>query len=132
MEALYQDRTGLTASDLNSGELQLQAGDIDALEQAVKDNALPQCEAGGSARSSLNWSPGPIPGRLSLDGHQFQDEQATEYRDYEMEFCAGARAEREHGSSVISSCWWWPLELVFGVCFLPGLSRGRQAPQLST
>lgn len=69
-------------------------------------SALPHCEGGDSARSSLNWSPGPIPGRLSLYGHQFQDEQATEYRDYDLKFCAWARAELEQGSAVIYSCWW--------------------------
>ena len=88
MEALYEDRTGLSASDLNCGELQLQAGDIDTLEQAVKGSALPQC-AGGF-----------------FFGHQSQDDQATEYRDYDLEFCAWARAELEHGSTVIYSCWW--------------------------
>ncbi len=88
MEAHYEDRTGFTASDLNCGELQLQAGDIDTLEQAVKDNALPQCE-----------------GRVFY-GRQFQDEQAAEYQDYDLEFCTWARAELERGSSVICS-WWW-------------------------
>ncbi|MEY8829738.1 phosphoglycerate kinase [Sedimentitalea sp. XS_ASV28] len=88
MEALYEDRTGLAASDLNCGELRLEASDIDRLEQAVTDSTLPQCGGG------------------FFYGHQFQDEQATEYRDYDLEFCAWARAELEQGSTVIYSCWW--------------------------
>ncbi len=88
MESLYEDRTGLAASDLNCGALQLDAADIDALEQAVKNSALPEC-AGGF-----------------FYGHQFQDEQATEYRDYDLEFCAWARAQIAQGATVIYSCWW--------------------------
>ena len=88
MEALYQDRTGLSASDLNCGELRLEASDIDRLEQAVKNSALPHCDGG------------------FFYGHQFQNEQATAYRDYDLEFCAWARAELEQGSTVIYSCWW--------------------------
>ncbi len=88
MEALYVERTGLSACDLNCGELKLEASDIDALEHAVKESALPQCEGG------------------FFYGHQFQDEQATEYRDYDLEFCAWARLEIQAGSTVIYSCWW--------------------------
>lgn len=88
MEALYTERTGLSASDLNCGELKLETADIDTLEKAVKGSALPHCEGG------------------FFYGHQFQDEQATEYRDYDLEFCAWARAEIEQGSTVIYSCWW--------------------------
>ena len=106
METLYTERTGLSAADLNCGELKLESADIDTLEQAVKGSALPHCEGGGSARSSLNWSPGPIPGRHSLYGHQFQGEVAAESRDYDLEFCAWARAEIARGSTVIYSCWW--------------------------
>lgn len=46
METLYEDRTGLSASDLNCGELQLEPSDIDSLEQAVRASALPQCDGG--------------------------------------------------------------------------------------
>ncbi|MEO0712279.1 MAG: phosphoglycerate kinase [Pseudomonadota bacterium] len=88
MEALYEDRTGLSAVDLNCGELQLQIGDIDAFELAVTKNALPHCEGG------------------FFYGHQFQNEQAAEYRDYDLAFCAWARAELEQGATVIYSCWW--------------------------
>lgn len=88
MEALYTERTGFSASDLNCGELKLETTDIDILEQAVKGSALPHCEGG------------------FFYGHQFQDEQATEYRDYDLEFCAWARAEIARGSTVIYSCWW--------------------------
>ena len=88
MEALYTERTGLDATDLNCGELVLQVPDIDSLEKAVKDSALPRCEGG------------------FFYGHQFQDEQTTEYRDYDLEFCAWARSEMQAGSTVIYSCWW--------------------------
>lgn len=88
MEALYTERTGLDATDLNCGELVLQASDIDRLEKAVKDSALPHCEGG------------------FFYGHQFQDDQASEYRDYDLEFCAWARTQIQAGSSVIYSCWW--------------------------
>ncbi|NND20300.1 MAG: hypothetical protein HKN98_17155 [Silicimonas sp.] len=62
MEALYEERTGLAATDLNRGELALEIGDIDTLEQAINGSALPCCEGG------------------FFYGHQFQDEQASEYR----------------------------------------------------
>jgi hypothetical protein len=88
MEALYIERTGLDATDLNCGELVLQAPDIDSLEKAIKDSALPHCEGG------------------FFYGHQFQDEQATQYRDYDLEFCRWARSEMQAGSTVIYSCWW--------------------------
>ncbi|MCG3269567.1 phosphoglycerate kinase [Yoonia sp. I 8.24] len=88
MEGLYTERTGLDATDLNCGELVLQASDIDSLEKAVKDSALPHCEGG------------------FFYGHQFQDEQASEYRDYDLEFCAWARTQMQAGSTVIYSCWW--------------------------
>ncbi|WP_298362804.1 phosphoglycerate kinase [uncultured Litoreibacter sp.] len=88
MEALYTERTGLDATDLNCGELMLQASDIDRLEKAVEDSALPHCEGG------------------FFYGHQFQDEQASEYRDYDLDFCAWARTQIQAGSSVIYSCWW--------------------------
>ena len=88
MEALYEERTGLSATDLNCGELALEVGDIDTLEQAINASALPHCEGG------------------FFYGHQFQDEQASEYRDYDLEFCAWARAEIGAGSTVIYSCWW--------------------------
>ena len=88
METLYTERTGLSAADLNCGELTLETTDIDALEQAVNGSALPQCDGG------------------FFYGHQFQDEQASEYRNYDLEFCAWARAEIARGSTVIYSCWW--------------------------
>jgi len=88
MECLYTERTGLSASDLNCGELQLNIADIDTLEQAVSKDALPACEGG------------------FFYGHQFQDEQASEYRDYDLEFCAWARTQIGQGSTVIYSCWW--------------------------
>ncbi|MDJ0820312.1 MAG: hypothetical protein QNJ09_00710 [Paracoccaceae bacterium] len=88
VETLYENRTGLTASELNCGELRLEASDIESLERAVKGSALPHCEGG------------------FFYGHQFQDEQAAEYRDYDLEFCAWARAELEQGSTVFYSCWW--------------------------
>ncbi len=88
MESLYVERTGLSSTDLNCGELQLEASDINTLEQAVKANALPECDGG------------------FFYGHQFQDEQANAYRDYDLEFCSWAQAEIARGSTVIYSCWW--------------------------
>jgi hypothetical protein len=88
MEALYEKRTGLSATDLNCGELALEIGDIETLEEAINGSALPHCEGG------------------FFCGHQFQDEQASEYRAYDLEFCAWARAEMQAGSTVIYSCWW--------------------------
>lgn len=88
MEHLYTARTGLDASDLNCGELRLEAADIDRLETAAKAGTLPVC-AGGF-----------------FYGHQFQDEQAEAYRAHDLAFCAWARAEMQAGSTVIYSCWW--------------------------
>ena len=88
MEHLYTARTGLDASDLNCGELRLEAADIDRLETAAKAGTLPVC-AGGF-----------------FYGHQFRDEQAEAYRPHDLAFCAWARAEMQAGSTVIYSCWW--------------------------
>ncbi len=41
MVTLYTEWTGLTASDLNCGELELETTDIETLEQVVKGSALP-------------------------------------------------------------------------------------------
>ena len=88
MEHLYTARTGLDASNLNCGELRLDAADIDRLGTAAKAGTLPVC-AGGV-----------------FYGHQFQDEQAEAYRAHDLAFCAWARAEMQAGSTVIYSCWW--------------------------
>ena len=88
MEILYTERTGLSASDLNGRELVLAPSDIDTLEEAVKGSALHLCEGG------------------CFSGHQWQDEQAAAYRDYDLEFCEWARIEIARGAAVTYSCWW--------------------------
>ena len=88
MEALYVERTGASIKGLNCGALELEAGDIDRLETAVRTRALPHCEGG------------------FFYGHQFQDEAAAEYRETDLQFCAWARERIEEGETVIYSCWW--------------------------
>ena len=67
MEALYTERTGLSASELNCGELTLEAADIDTLEQSVKRCALPRCEGG------------------FFYGNQFEEGEAVESRDCDID-----------------------------------------------
>lgn len=59
METLYTERTGLSASDLNCGELKLETTDIDTLEQAVKGSALPIARVGSSMGISFKTSRPP-------------------------------------------------------------------------
>lgn len=88
MEMLFEKRTGLASSDLNCGELELEPEDIDTLEQAVSTNSLPVCTVG------------------FFYGLCAQEQSAIHYRDYDLEFCAWARAQIGQGAKVLYSCWW--------------------------
>ena len=88
MERLFEERTGESPEALNCGELVLEAGDIDALEAAIRGEKLPEC-AGGF-----------------FYGHQFQDESAKAYQAQDLQFCEWARAAITRGETVIYSCWW--------------------------
>lgn len=88
MESLFEFRTGQGRGDLNCGELELTAEDIDMLAEKVAGGALPE-------------SPGGF-----FYGHQFQDEQAAAYRDRDLQFCDWARAQIEAGETVCFSRWW--------------------------
>lgn len=88
MEILWADATGRSATDLNCNELVLSVDDIDRLDALLKDENLPHSEGG------------------FFFGHQFQDESAAEYAEYDAEFCAWARDQIAAGETVIYSCWW--------------------------
>lgn len=88
MERVYVEKTGLCTDDLNCGRLDLDRDDIDALEQAVTEQHLPDC-AGGF-----------------FFGTAMQNDQAEAYRDQDLAFCAWARGEIASGHKVIYSCWW--------------------------
>ncbi len=88
METLFEEKTGGDPSDLNCGELQLAADDIDQLEAKVKGEGLPE-------------SPGGF-----FFGHQFQDEQAAHYKDQDLAFCSWAKEAMAGGATVCFSCWW--------------------------
>ena len=88
METLFEERTGLSATDLNCGRLELTLEDIATLEQAVTGNDLPE-------------SPGGF-----FYGHQIQDEQAFTYQKQDLAFCAWARETLGQDAKVVYSCWW--------------------------
>ena len=88
MERLFVLRTGKDDTDLNCGELELTADDIQMLEELVKTDRLPDSEGG------------------FFYGHQFQDESAREYRDQDLAFCEWAKEILKTRDKVIYSCWW--------------------------
>ncbi|WP_306046567.1 hypothetical protein [Nioella sp. MMSF_3534] len=88
MERLYEARTGQSRDQLNCGELELQAEDIATLQDMVERGELPQ-------------SPGGF-----FFGHQWQDENAADYREKDLEFCAWAHTILQTRRQVFYSCWW--------------------------
>ena len=72
MEQLFAERVNQNANLLNNGELELQRGDIDLLEDLVTDRDLPTCEGG------------------FFYGHEYQDAAAECARDQDLAFCAWA------------------------------------------
>lgn len=88
MENLFVQKTGQCGTELNCGELQLDASDISKLEALIDSGELPE-------------SPGGF-----FYGHQFQDEAAREYREQDLAFCKWAKAILETREKVIYSCWW--------------------------
>jgi hypothetical protein len=88
MERLYEARTGQSRDQLNCGELELQAEDIATLQGMVERDELPQ-------------SPGGF-----FFGHQWQDENAADYREKDLEFCAWAHTILQTRQKVFYSCWW--------------------------
>jgi hypothetical protein len=88
MEQKFVEKTGLSAVDLNCGELTLDIIDIEELSLAIERKAMPV-------------SPGGF-----FYGHQFQDEAEDEYRDQDIMFCEWARREIAEGNEIIYSCWW--------------------------
>ena len=88
MERLFEVRTGQPRGELNCGELELQAEDIATLQDMVERGELPD-------------SPGGF-----FFGHQWQDENAAEYRQKDLEFCAWARTILQTRQKVFYSCWW--------------------------
>ena len=88
MERLHEARTGQSRDQLNCGELELQAEDIATLQDMVERGELPQ-------------GPGGF-----FFGHQWQDENAADYREKDLEFCAWARTILQTRQKVFYSCWW--------------------------
>ena len=88
MERLFEARTGQPRDQLNCGELELLAEDIATLQALVERNELPE-------------SPGGF-----FFGHQWQDENAADYREKDLEFCAWAHTILQTRQKVFYSCWW--------------------------
>lgn len=88
MEALFEERTGAPAINLNQAKFELTAPDIETLEELVTSGRLPK-------------SPGGF-----FFGHQFQDESAAEYKSQDLEFCEWAKVLFETRQKVFYSCWW--------------------------
>jgi len=87
-ERLFEAQTGQLCSQLNCGELALDAADIEALRALVDAKNLPNSDGG------------------FFFGHQFQDESAEEYHAQDLEFCNWALTQIKEGRSVYYSCWW--------------------------
>lgn len=88
MEDLWVTKTGQSAVDLNCAELELSQHDIEALQKLVTVGGLPTLEGG------------------FFFGHQYQDEAAAEYADFDAQFCQWAKEQIAEGETVIYSCWW--------------------------
>lgn len=88
MEALFEERTGRSADELNCANFELTKPDIETLEDLVKAGKLPSSSGG------------------FFYGHQFQEESAVEYKAQDLEFCQWARVLLETRQKVFYSCWW--------------------------
>ena len=90
MEEKFYEKNAETERNwdtFNCEELSLSQEDIDELKCHL-EAGLP--ESGGG----MFW------------GHQFQEEQAKEYREQDLAFCAWADQELANGNEVIYYCWW--------------------------
>ncbi len=88
MEQLFEVRTGQPRGELNCGELELQGEDIATWQALVEHARLPECPGG------------------FFFGHQSQDENAADYKQKDLEFCAWARTILQTRQKVFYSCWW--------------------------
>ena len=74
--------------DFNCNPVSLDLETINHLEALIDAKKMPSSEGG------------------FFYGHQFQDEQADEYREQDLEFCRWARSELAKGNHVYYDCWW--------------------------
>lgn len=86
MENLYNEK-GYT-NEFNNQEVILNREDVLKLQKAVKNNTLPKSEGG------------------FFFGDEFQDEQAKEYKKFDLQFCTWALKELDKGKDVIYDSWW--------------------------
>ena len=89
MEDRWVEKTGRTAVELNCEDMRLTEEDINLLEKAVLDGYTEHVSEGGF-----------------FYGHQFQEEQMNDYREYDLQFVAKARKAIAEGTHVIYHCWW--------------------------
>lgn len=88
MELLWE-RRGNSRDTFNCELMELTQDEVLELLAMVSGDSLPE-------------SPGGF-----FYGHQFQDESSRHYREEDIAFCHKAyRAMKEHGYSVIYSCWY--------------------------
>lgn len=87
MEQEWVKATGKPAQDLNCQHLELTEEILDRFEKALK-GGLPRSEGG------------------FFFGHQFQDEQAKNYRSQDLKFLTWARECLAQGVTPAYSCWW--------------------------
>ena len=81
MENLYRGKGG--EGEFNCVSVQLTIEDLDSLETAIKDAALPE-----------------------TNGFFFGDDSDDEYREYDLEFIKTARDYIGRGYKVFYSSWW--------------------------
>ena len=74
--------------DFNCNPILLDLDTINHLEALLDAKKMPKSEGG------------------FFYGHQFQDDQAEEYREQDLEFCRWARKEIAKGNHVYYDCWW--------------------------
>ena len=74
--------------EFNCVDLELSREDIVKLHKMIIDEDMPVSEGG------------------FFYGHQFQDESASEYKEYDEQFCEWALREIDAGRKVFYHCWW--------------------------
>ena len=87
MEKIWYQQEG-SVDAFNCKDLILNKEIIEELQKCIETNTMPA-------------SPGGF-----FYGHQFQDEQADEYKEKDLRFCKWALKAIEDGQQVYYTCWW--------------------------
>ena len=104
MEQLWHDKgrpnaqtDGDAMGDFNCVELELDANDIDALEEAVENFALPETQGFFFGNDSYFWG--------DDDGNPLP-ENTYYHKEADLEFIENAKKALDNGERVCYSCWY--------------------------